>query len=349
MTRLTRVFGAAATACLCFAFAAPCAAQLIPSRKYFGVDRPIPMEARVQAAGEARIELFDPDQADPISRAPVAAGAVNLASLFPSLWERRSPRVRYAQLVVADKPVGPPVVLVPMVNPPVPMLFDREVARPWYVDPATGKPNEVDPRKAAVVFTPDEAPCYTGVRAYVDRHVVFETTLGAIEFRMRPDCAPNTVRNFLDLVAGGFYTDIVFHRIAARTRSGDPFVVQVGDPSGTGDGGPGYNIDLEDSPLPHDFGVLSMARNTDPNTNGCQVFIALSREGTARLDGKYTAFAQAVSGADVILALAATPVKPGTDTPESAPVLLSARLVDAPPWGTGAAPVARPQGTAPAR
>ncbi|MCE7974251.1 MAG: peptidylprolyl isomerase [Leptolyngbya sp. PLA1] len=210
------------------------------------------------------------------------------------------------------------------------------------IDPATGKPNEADPRRATVLFTPDEAPCYTGLRIYRDQHAVLATSLGDVEFRLRPDQAPNTVATFRALAAGGFYTDVIFHRIAAVTRTGDPFVVQVGDPSGTGDGGPGFNIDLEDSRLPHDFGVLSMARNTDPNTNGSQVFICLSRAGTARLDGRYTAFAQAVRGAEVILALAASPVREGTDRPVEPPVLHTVKLTDAPPYGQAPPPVTRP-------
>src|SRR5258708_35830605 len=119
-----------------------------------------------------------------------------------------------------------------------------------------------------------------------------ETSLGDIELAMRPDEAPNTVWNFLTLCAGGFYTDIIFHRIKAvnpATRS--PFVIQAGDPlqrkdvpaeaTGAGEGGPGYWINLEPSKLPHDFGVVSMARKSDgslPNLAGSQFFISLSRK-----------------------------------------------------------------------
>ena len=89
-------------------------------------------------------------------------------------------------------------------------------------------------------------------------------------------------------------------------------------------------IDLEDSSLPHDFGVLSMARDSDPDTNGSQVFVALSREGTAFLDGRYTAFAEAVQGAQVIREIAATPVGP-EDRPMDPPMLLSCTTRDAQP------------------
>ena len=125
----------------------------------------------------------------------------------------------------------------------------------------------------------------------------------------------------------------------------------MGDPTGTGDGGPGYSIDLEPTKLPHDFGVLSMARENEPNTNGSQVFVCLSREGTQKLDGKYAAFAQAVRGADTILAIAGTPLipdRPGTDPknrPKDPPEKMRSapRCLDAPPFGTGPGPLARPE------
>jgi len=322
------------------AFGACAAAQIAPQRGYFGVNRPIPMEVTIPEgiSGEARIDLFAPDGTSPVATAPVAPGAVNLASLFPSLWADKSPRVLYAQLSVGETRIGPPVVLRPLTNPGIPMLWSQEAQKPFFVDPVTGQPS-IDPRKGQIVVTPDP-PAYSGLAAYIDQHVVFDTSLGTIEFRLRPDHAPNTVRNFMQLVREGFYTDIVFHRVVPRTPAGDPFVIQVGDPTGEGSGGPGYAIDLEVSSLKHDFGVLSMARDNDPNTNGSQVFVCLSREGTARLDGKYTSFAQAVSGAEAITSIGATEVK--GDRPVEPPVLRSARLIDAPPFGTGPKALERP-------
>lgn len=333
-----------ATAVFALSLCATSRAQLSVEREYFGVGRPVAVRVNIpeDLRGEARINLMEAGAAEPIAGAPVIAGQANLASLIPRLWTDKSPKVRYAQLIVGETPVGPPLVLVPMINPPIAKLFDATAGLVWMIDPATGKPNDADPRRATVLFTPDEAPCYTGLRIYRDQHAVLVTSLGDIEFRLRPDEAPNTVATFRSLASGGFYTDVIFHRVAAVTRTGDPFVVQVGDPSGTGDGGPGFNIDLEDSKLPHDFGVLSMARNTDPNTNGSQVFICLSRAGTSRLDGRYTAFAQAVSGAEVILALAASPVREGTDRPVEPPTLQTVKLIDAPPYGQAPPAVSRP-------
>ncbi|MBI1191059.1 MAG: hypothetical protein GC200_10315 [Tepidisphaera sp.] len=218
------------------------------------------------------------------------------------------------------------------------MLYSFDAQKPYFVDPKTQK-ESFEPRQGVIIHTPD-APVYSGIAAYVDQHVVFETSMGDIEFRLRPDAAPNTVRSFLGLVQGGFYDDIIFHRVVARSPAGLPFVIQVGDPTGTGSGGPGWSSDFELSSLPHDFGVLSMARDEEPNTNGSQVFVCLSREGTARLDGKYVSFGEAVRGADVILAIGAVPVN--GDRPLDPPVLKHVKLVEAPPFGTGPQPVKRP-------
>ncbi|MDX2131547.1 MAG: peptidylprolyl isomerase [Planctomycetota bacterium] len=337
--RLAKVLGS--IACVCVASACV-RAQLTPDRTYYGVGRPIPMQVHIPeglAGSEAYVELHDArsvhrDPADVVERpAPVRsaveAGPVNLAVLFPSIWGDPGAPVRYAQLVVGDVPVGSSVVVAPMRSPRRAMLYSRADGKAYYVDPVTGR-ETFEPRAGEIVYTPDP-PAFTGVCAWVDRHVVFETSLGTIEFRLRPDEAPNTVQNFMRLVEGGFYTDVVFHRVVPRTRTGEPFVVQVGDPTGEGSGTPGYAIDLEASGLRHEFGVLSMARDADPNTNGSQVFVCLSRAGTARLDGQYTAFGRAVWGADTILALAATPVK--GDRPIDPPVLRGARLIDAPPIG----------------
>ena len=326
-------------------------AQLTPEpagRAYFGVHRPVPMKVSVPEglSGEVRIDLFDPSKSDPApeATAPALAGVVDLSTLFPVLWQGPSPKLRYAQLVVGGSQVGSPVVLQPLVTP-VQAKLVRTATKPdaptrdvYFKDPASATEN-FPAREGEIVWI-TEPPAYAGLRAYTDQHVVLDTSMGEIEFRLRPDAAPNTAWNFRDLSERGFFTDIIFHRVVPVAKDGHPFVVQVGDPTGGGDGGPGYNLALEKSDLGHDFGVLSMARSTDPDTAGSQVFIALSREGTARLDGKYTAFAQAVRGADVILALSRVPVT--GDRPNDPPLLRSARFVPAPPYGLRPAPVQRP-------
>ncbi|MFW5796140.1 MAG: peptidylprolyl isomerase, partial [Alkalispirochaeta sp.] len=106
-----------------------------------------------------------------------------------------------------------------------------------------------------------------------DRHyrVKMETSKGTIELELYPEHAPITVNNFVFLAGEGFYDGVAFHRVI------DNFVVQGGDPTGTGRGGPGYRFQDETrgNPLKHDSKVISMA-NAGPNTNGSQFFITHS-------------------------------------------------------------------------
>ncbi|MBS0196665.1 MAG: peptidylprolyl isomerase [Planctomycetes bacterium] len=314
-------------------------AQLSPDRAYFGVNRPMPVTIAVPKAaeGEARIDLFVWGEGTPIATAHVVKGGADFAALFPSLWTQ-PPRVLYAQLTVGDTKVGPAVVLQPMSVPRKAVIFNHESRQAWFIDPTTNKAN-FDPRSGAEIIYTNPPQAFAGFRAWVDQNVVFSTELGDIEFRMRPDQAPNTVWNLLELVKGGFYTDINIHRIVPKTPTGAPFVIQFGDPTASGDGTPGYSIALEPSTLAHDFGVLSMARDDDPDTNGSQVFICLSREGTQRLDGKYTSFGEAVRGAEVITGLSKVETDPKTQKPLKPVLVKSAKLVPAAPFATGPAPV----------
>ncbi len=113
-----------------------------------------------------------------------------------------------------------------------------------------------------------------------------------------PDIAPNTVRNFISLIKKGFYDGTIFHRIIAG------FMIQGGDPTGTGMGGPGYEINGEFSmngfhnSLRHTKGVLSMARAMDPNSAGSQFFIM--HADAPHLDGQYAAFGKITEGLDVV-------------------------------------------------
>ena len=124
--------------------------------------------------------------------------------------------------------------------------------------------------------------------------VTLETDKGSIELALHPEHAPQTVNNFVFLAREGFYDDTTFHRVI------DDFMIQGGDPTGTGTGGPGYTFDdeVEGNPLRHDrAGVLSMA-NAGPNTNGSQFFITLDAQ--PHLDGKHTVFGEVVEGQDVV-------------------------------------------------
>lgn len=309
-------------------------AQLAPNRLYYGVGQKAPMTVEA-ASGEVEIKLLNPD-GSVAATAPAAAGGVDLAALFPSLWEAKSPDVQFAQLFVDQAPVGPAVVIDPMTSVDRARLVD-----PNTLEPAAGRGRPMfESDLSTMRGQPRQPEVYSGFRAYVDKNVVMETSHGTIRIRLRPDVASNHAWNFRQLVDGGYYTDIKFHRIIPA-RAGRPgFVIQVGDPTGTGSGGPGYEIDLEKSSLLHDFGVLSMARTGDPDSGGSQIFICLSREATQSLDGLYTAFGQAIAGADTITALGSVPVAgPRNDQPVDPPTLIRAYLEDAAPYGTGPAPL----------
>ncbi len=122
---------------------------------------------------------------------------------------------------------------------------------------------------------------------------------GIIRAELFPTIAPNTVNNFIDLVEKGFYNGVIFHRVISG------FMIQGGDPKGTGMGGPGYWIKGEFSgngfpqnTLTHDRGVLSMARSQMPNSAGSQFFIM--HQNASHLNGQYAAFGRVTEGMDVV-------------------------------------------------
>ncbi|MGH3081778.1 MAG: peptidylprolyl isomerase [Gaiellaceae bacterium] len=118
------------------------------------------------------------------------------------------------------------------------------------------------------------------------------TSEGAIGVELYPDDAPKTVENFEKLAADGFYEGVIFHRVIPD------FMIQGGDPTGTGMGGPGYEFEDEFNDHRVIRGALAMA-NAGPNTNGSQFFI-VTAEATPWLDGKHTVFGQVTSGMDVV-------------------------------------------------
>ena len=124
-----------------------------------------------------------------------------------------------------------------------------------------------------------------------------------IKAELYPEIAPNTVNNFISLINHNFYDGVIFHRVIRG------FMIQGGDPQGTGVGGPGYSIKGEFSyngfanDLKHTKGVLSMARTMEPNSAGSQFFIM--HETSPHLDGQYAAFGKVVEGEDIIDKIAA--------------------------------------------
>ena len=129
--------------------------------------------------------------------------------------------------------------------------------------------------------------------------VTFEMESGGVmKAELYPDVAPNTVNNFISLVKKGFYDGLIFHRVIPG------FMIQGGDPKGSGVGGPGYSIRGEFSSngfandLKHDRGVLSMARTMAPNSAGSQFFVM--HEDSPHLDGQYAAFGKVIEGIEVV-------------------------------------------------
>jgi cyclophilin family peptidyl-prolyl cis-trans isomerase len=153
-----------------------------------------------------------------------------------------------------------------------------------------------------------------------NRIAEFLTNHGSFSVELFEDKAPRTTKNFIDLAEKSFFDGVVFHRII------DGFMIQGGDPTGTGRGGPGYTIPDEFHPdLGHSGeGILSMA-NAGPDTGGSQFFITL--EATPWLDRKHAVFGKVTSGIDVVRAIGKTPTGRG-DRPVQDVVMESVRIVE---------------------
>jgi len=119
-----------------------------------------------------------------------------------------------------------------------------------------------------------------------------ETTLGTMTIDLDPSVAPQHVNSFVFLARQGFYEGVIFHRVIPG------FMIQGGDPTGTGTGGPGYQIKAEFNKMKHVRGVLSMARSNDPNSAGSQFFIM--HDDAPFLDNQYTAFGKVTSGIETV-------------------------------------------------
>jgi len=154
---------------------------------------------------------------------------------------------------------------------------------------AKGAPMKMSP--------PEKAMSFEAGKKY---EAVIHTSKGDITCELYPDKAPLSVTNFIQLAKAKFYNGLTFHRVVPG------FVIQGGDPDGTGSGGPGYTIPAEIG-LPHLQGALAWARlgdqvNPKRNSSGSQFYITL--EATPNLDGGYTVFGQTVNGMDVVQKIA---------------------------------------------
>ena len=148
-----------------------------------------------------------------------------------------------------------------------------------------------------------------------------ETSKGPIELELYPEHAPKTVNNFVFLAKEGYYDGITFHRVINN------FVIQGGDPTGTGAGGPGYKFEdeLVGNPLKHETKVMSMA-NAGPNTNGSQFFITFVP--TPHLNGNHTIFGEIIDGQDVLESISF--VQPGglTETGTQGDVIHQIEIIE---------------------
>ena len=155
--------------------------------------------------------------------------------------------------------------------------------------PATDKPAAPADAKDAAAAEPDAA-----AEEITDVKIIIKTDKGDIKATMYAVKAPVTATNFLNLAKRDYYDGIIFHRVVPN------FVIQGGDPTGTGRGGPGYTIENEIHPdLLHDSaGIFSMARKPQPDTGGSQFFI--THNATPHLDGGYSVFGKVTEGQDVV-------------------------------------------------
>lgn len=148
---------------------------------------------------------------------------------------------------------------------------------------------------------------------------------GKMVAELYPDVAPNTVNNFISLARKGFYDGLIFHRVIPG------FMIQGGCPSGTGTGGPGYQIrgefagnGFEKNDIKHTLGVLSMARAMHPDSAGSQFFIMV--EAAPHLDGQYAAFGQITENVEAAVAVSRVPRNMMNDKPTKPQVIRSIRV-----------------------
>ena len=148
------------------------------------------------------------------------------------------------------------------------------------------------------------------VRDPKNSFVTIETDFGKMVLELYRDVAPSHADSFMARSRDGFYDGTIFHRIVKG------FMIQGGDPEGTGRGGAGYFLNAEFSDLPHQDGTLSMARSTDPNSASSQFFICLGRNrSTSGLDGQYTVFGQLIRGYNVMHEIGNLPCEPNPGNP----------------------------------
>jgi peptidyl-prolyl cis-trans isomerase B (cyclophilin B) len=156
---------------------------------------------------------------------------------------------------------------------------------------------------AALAIQKPTPPTKEEIAKYEKARVTVTTKFGKFTVKFFPEIAPVHVKNFISLAEAGFYTGTTFHRVIPG------FMIQGGDPNGTGMGGPGYTIPAEfTNKKKHVRGILSMARAADPNSAGSQFFVMV--KDSPFLDGQYSIFGEVVEGMDVVDKIVNTPRNP---------------------------------------
>ena len=179
------------------------------------------------------------------------------------------------------------------------------------------------PPKDHLIAKPSVAELQKAARAVdvenFDYEVLLDTSAGPIRMALDATHAPGHVRNMVALAESGFYDGVTFHRVIKG------FMIQGGCPQGTGTGGPGYTIPAEFNATPHEPGVLSMARTSDPDSAGCQFFICLER--VPHLDNQYTAFGKTADAASLDVVKAIGNVATGAQDRPVTPVTITKATV----------------------
>lgn len=176
---------------------------------------------------------------------------------------------------------------------------------------------------------PTSQPATLG--AGISNDIAFETSLGTFVVRLPVNNSPIAVSNLTALASCHFYDNVIFHRIAYM-EDGTPFVIQGGDPTGTGSGGPGYFIKDEPVTGAYRRGVIAMARSSQPDSQGSQFFIVLDDAAAVPLERArtYAILGEVISGMDVVDAIAALE-RNGEDRPIDPPRIISTTVTPSAP------------------
>lgn len=190
--------------------------------------------------------------------------------------------------------------------------------------PTIGPADTTGPADTGPADTGTAAGCPTSqppaLPAGETRTVEIKTSKGSITIKVEADLGPLAAGNFVALAACGYYDGVVFHRLVPG------FVIQGGDPTGTGGGGPGYEFANDPVTVPYSRGVVAMA-NAGPGTNGSQFFVVLADSG---LNPDYSVFGRVTAGMDVVDAIAAMPNSGGQANAALEPVAMDALTVSNP-------------------